>query len=149
MGMDSVTNKPPLLEGSRSTHAILIIWGVLASEAKRGRFLVLTSPFELLLSLMPVKQMRQMRLCSHMQPFCNPCVSHRRFPPQAQGHSDLFRIPFSPFAQLCLLPLQFPELLLNHSLGLCFSRLPNLLPVMLRPSLLVHLRQQFLTESFV
>ena len=98
---------------------------------------------------MPVKQMRQMRLCSHMQPFCNPCVSHRRFPPQTQGHSDLFRIPFSPFAQLCLLPLQFPELLLNHSLGLCFSRLPNLLPVMLRPSLLVHLRQQFLTESFV
>ncbi|HXI72386.1 MAG TPA: hypothetical protein VNN22_18690 [Verrucomicrobiae bacterium] len=57
---------------------------VLATLSRRGRFLVLAT-LSFCSRIVPIQQMRQMRLGSHGQPRRNPSQGHRGFPTQAPG----------------------------------------------------------------
>ncbi len=86
--------------------------------------------------------------CTHAQAGAYPIQRHRGFPPQPRRNPDFLRIAFASPLQVLSAPTQRAELLLNNSLGLCQSRLPNFLAGVLRAGQLADLRQQLLPKVF-
>ena len=97
-----------------------------------------------LLFTLPIEQMRQVCLGSHVQSLRDPAKGHGRFLPQEPGDSDLLSTPLWPLRELSAGPAKLFEFGVNSVSGLLFTRLANLLPVMFRPG--VHLCQQFFAK---
>src|SRR5436190_7318033 len=116
------------------------------TETETGRSIVSCFSF---VSVLPVEQMRQMRLGAYLQPFRDPRQRHCRFFSQPTRDGQLPRIALKPCGQFGCRPLAPLQFLRHDPLGFRLGRFPQFLSVMPTASLGVYCRQQFLLERSV
>src|SRR3954452_16306015 len=86
---------------------------------------------------------------SHLQSFCYPSQAHRRLSSQLLRQTDFSWITLASHAQLLFSPTHPFKFPFQDSLCSGFCRLLDGIPKMVRPSLPIHLSQQFLPELFI